>query len=52
MPPPSFLCVVAAQMVGVKNHFRILRESAPPIIASLLVGIGMIIFAAAIGKIF
>jgi gluconate:H+ symporter, GntP family len=50
MPPPSLLCVFSAQIVGVKNHFQILRESALPIIASLLVGILLIIFAGPIGS--
>jgi gluconate:H+ symporter, GntP family len=45
MPPPSLLCVFAAQLVGEKNHFRILRESAPLIVASLLAGTVMIIYA-------
>ena len=34
MPPPSLLCVFAAQLVGEHNHYRILRESLPMIIFS------------------
>jgi TRAP-type C4-dicarboxylate transport system permease large subunit len=52
MPPPSLLCVFAAQLVGEKNHYRILRNSIPYIVASLIVGILMIIFASEIGNVF
>jgi GntP family gluconate:H+ symporter len=52
MPPPSLLCVFAAQLVGEKNHYRILRKSIPYIIASLIVGIVMIMFASEIGNVF
>jgi GntP family gluconate:H+ symporter len=50
MPPPLLLCVFAAQLVGEKNHFRILRESVPLIILSLIVGIAMIVYAANLGS--
>ena len=49
MPPPSLLCVFAAQMLGIKNHFQVLKAAALPIIVSLLAGILAIIFAADIG---
>jgi gluconate:H+ symporter, GntP family len=49
MPPPLLLCVFAAQLVGIKNQFLILRESLVPILVSLLLGIGAIIFAQQIG---
>ena len=49
MPPPSLLCVFAAQLVGEKNHFRILKESAPLIVVSLIVGILMIMYAGHLG---
>jgi GntP family gluconate:H+ symporter len=52
MPPPSLLCVFAAQLVGEKNHFRILKESLPLILVSLIVGIVMIIYAAQLGGLF
>jgi gluconate:H+ symporter, GntP family len=52
MPPPSLLCVFAAQLVGEKNHYRILRKSVPYIVASLIVGILMIIFASEIANVF
>jgi TRAP-type C4-dicarboxylate transport system permease large subunit len=45
MPPPALLCVFAAQLVGEKNHFRILRLSLPLVAISVLWGILMIIFA-------
>ncbi len=50
MPPPSLLCVFAAQLVGEKNHFRILKESVPLIVLSIVVGIVMIIYAAQVGS--
>jgi len=50
MPPPSLLCVFAAQLVGVKNHFQILKESIIPIVLSLLAGIGVIVFASQLGS--
>jgi hypothetical protein len=52
MPPPSLLCVFAAQLIGEKNHFRILKESLPLIVLSLAVGIAMIIYAAEVGSLF
>jgi GntP family gluconate:H+ symporter len=50
IPPPSLLCVFAAQLVGEKNHFRILRASLPLIVLSLAVGIALIVFAADVGS--
>jgi TRAP-type C4-dicarboxylate transport system permease large subunit len=50
MPPPSLLCVFAAQMLGIKNHFTILKAAAVPILLALLFGIVTIIFAADIGS--
>ncbi len=50
MPPPSLLCVFAAQLVGEKNHYRILRESLPMIILSVLTGIALIAFAGQVGS--
>lgn len=52
MPPASLLCVLSAQFVGEKNHFRILKESIPYIIASLIVGVLMLIFASEISSFF
>lgn len=45
MPPPSLLCAYASQIVGVKNHFQILRKSLLPIAASLAVGVIIIVYA-------
>ncbi len=50
MPPPSLLCVFAAQIVGEKNHFRILRESVLPIVFTLVIGVLFIIYAEKIGS--
>lgn len=49
MPPPSLLCAYAGQLVKVKNHFLILKESLIPIIFTLAVGITIIIFSQEIG---
>ncbi|MCB2229646.1 TRAP transporter large permease subunit [bacterium] len=45
MPPPSLLCAYAGQMVGEKNHFKILRQSILPIVAALVVGLAIVIYA-------
>ncbi len=45
MPPPSLLCAYAGQMVNVKNHFKILRHCMIPIIATMVVGSMIVIFA-------
>ena len=49
MPPPSLLCAYAGQLVKVKNHFLILKESIIPIIMTLAIGITIIIFSQEIG---
>ena len=50
MPPPSLLCAYAAQLVKVKNHFLILKESIVPIILTLIIGLLIIIFSEEIGN--
>ncbi len=45
MPPPSLLCAYAAQMLNEKNHFKILRQSAPVIIFAMLWALLILIFA-------
>ncbi|MBU2652547.1 MAG: TRAP transporter large permease subunit, partial [Bacteroidetes bacterium] len=52
MPPPSLLCAYAAQIVGEKNHFNILRQALVPIVASLIVGLSIIYFADDIAAVF
>ncbi len=52
MPPPSLLCAYAAQTVGVKNHFKILKQSIIPIIFSMFVAIIVLIFAEDISRFF
>ncbi|MCG6913009.1 TRAP transporter large permease subunit [bacterium BMS3Abin03] len=49
MPPPSLLCAYAGQLVKVKNHFLILKESIAPIALTLAVGVTIIIFSQEIG---
>lgn len=51
MPPPSLLCVFAAQILGIKNHFTILKAAIVPIVIALLFSILTIVFAADIGSI-
>jgi len=50
MPPPSLLCAYAGQLVKVKNHFLILKESIVPIAFTLVIGISIIIFSKEIGN--
>ena len=50
MPPPSLLCAYAGQLVKVKNHFLILKESIAPIILTLAIGLTIIIFSQEIGN--
>jgi gluconate:H+ symporter, GntP family len=50
MPPPSLLCVFAAQLVGENNHYRILRESLPMIIFTVLTGVALIALAGQVGS--
>ncbi len=45
MPPPSLLCAYAAQIVGVKNHFAVLKSNVIPIIATIVTGLLIIAFA-------
>lgn len=45
MPPPSLLCAYAGQIIGEKNHFKILRLCLIPIAFSMVIGIMIIIFA-------
>jgi TRAP-type C4-dicarboxylate transport system permease large subunit len=52
MPPPSLLCVFAAQLLGIKNHFQVLKEAIFPIILSLLAATMMIVFADKISQLF
>jgi hypothetical protein len=50
MPPPSLLCAYAGQLVKVKNHFLILKESIVPISFTLAIGLSIIIFSKEIGN--
>jgi TRAP-type C4-dicarboxylate transport system permease large subunit len=52
MPPPMLLCAFASQIVGEKNQFRILRQSLPLMVLSLLVAIAMIAFANSVAKMY
>ncbi len=51
MPPPSLLCAYASQIVGVDNHFSILRKSILPIAAALAVGFVIIVYADKIAQV-
>jgi TRAP-type C4-dicarboxylate transport system permease large subunit len=52
MPPPMLLCAFASQIVGEKNQFRILKQSIPFIVLSLIAAIAMIEFADVIAKLY
>lgn len=45
MPPPALLCAYSAQIVGEKNHFKILKVCLIPIAISMAVGILILVFA-------
>ncbi|MBN2226158.1 MAG: TRAP transporter large permease [candidate division Zixibacteria bacterium] len=52
MPPPSLLCAYAGQMVGEKNHFKILRNSIIPIGAAMVIGVLIILYAEELAALF
>jgi gluconate:H+ symporter, GntP family len=52
MPPPMLLCAFAAQIVGEKNQFQILKQSLPLMVLSLLVAIAMIAFANSVARMY
>jgi TRAP-type C4-dicarboxylate transport system permease large subunit len=52
MPPPMLLCAFASQIVGEKNQFRILKQSIPMMVLSLLVAIAMIAFANSVARMY
>jgi TRAP-type C4-dicarboxylate transport system permease large subunit len=45
MPPPSLLCAYSGQIVGEKNHFKILKICLIPIALSMTIGILILIYA-------
>jgi len=45
MPPPSLLCAYAAQMLGERNHFKLLRQSVPIIVFAMVWALLMLIYA-------
>ena len=45
MPPPSLLCAYAAQTVGVKNHFMILKQSIIPMAVAMATALLVLINA-------
>ena len=45
MPPPSLLCAYTAQLLGEKNHFKLLRQSVPMIVFAMLWALLMLIYA-------
>ncbi len=51
MPPPSLLCAYAAQMLNVKNHFAILRQSVPIVVFAMVWSLLMLIFAREIANV-
>ena len=50
MPPTALAGIFAAQVVGEKNYFKVLKYTIIPAIATAIWGIGMIIFANELGK--
>ena len=45
MPPPALLCAYSSQIVGEKNHFKILKICLIPIVISMAAGILILVFA-------
>jgi GntP family gluconate:H+ symporter len=52
MPPPALLCAYAGEIVGEKNHFRILKISLIPMVITMIIGILVLIYAQEISNIF
>lgn len=52
MPPPSLLCAYSAQTVGIKNHFKVLKQSVVPIIFAMIWGLFVLVFAEQFSNIF
>jgi len=52
MPPPALLCAYAGEIIGEKNHFKILKISLIPIAISMIIGILFLIYAQEISNIF
>ncbi len=51
MPPASLLCVLSAQLVGEKNHWRILRAVLPLAVLALMTGVFLIMLGHLVGDI-
>lgn len=52
MPPPALLCAYAGEIVGEKNHFKILKISLIPIAITMIIAIVVLIYAQEISNIF
>jgi GntP family gluconate:H+ symporter len=52
MPPPALLCAYAGEIVGEKNHFKILKISLIPILITMIIGILVLIYAQEISNLF
>jgi gluconate:H+ symporter, GntP family len=52
MPPPALLCAYAGEIVGEKNHFRILKISLIPIVITMIFSIIVLIYAQEISNFF
>lgn len=45
MPPPALICAYSSQIIGEKNHFKILKTCLIPIAISMALGILVLVFA-------
>jgi TRAP-type C4-dicarboxylate transport system permease large subunit len=52
MPPPALLCAYAGEIIGEKNHFKILKISLIPIAITMIIGILFLIYAQEISNLF
>jgi hypothetical protein len=50
MPPTALAGIFAAQVVGEKNYFKVLRACLVPALLELCMGIGVLLLAPWIGK--
>lgn len=52
MPPPALLCAYAGEIVGEKNHWKILKVSLIPIVITMVIGVLVLIYAQEISNFF
>lgn len=51
MPPTALAGIFAAQVVGEKNYFRVLRYCLVPALSELILGIGILLLVPILDKV-